>query len=1069
MGIAIIFYPQIEILDHELLIFNVKVNSVKKSALYSIFIYRTMSRILTLLMFSLISTAVIAQPDVDERRKGRAKTRKTEVAPTKKQPTTEPAKSQPNQIKINDQATIPAAKTVSGIVKDAQTGDPLAGVYIQVEGTMLGTVSNDDGAFTLQLPPLANINLVCSCIGYGRLTQNVPPSQFKLVLELKEEVLMTEEVVVTASRVSERLMESPVTIEKLDLRTIRETPNINVYDAMATTKGADMMSASMGFRVINTRGFNSLTNQRFIHRLDGMDLQAPGLNIPINVLNGANDLDVENIELVPGASSALYGPNAFNGLMEVKTKSPFQYQGLSATVRLGANHLDGKDHAASPFYDFNIRYAHNFKDKFAVKVNFAYFRSLDWYATDYRDAANYAGSDNVARYGSGKGNPGYDGLNLYGDEIATIFNKGFGLPGLNLPNGQPIPLLDHNLRIARTGYQEQDLTNYNTYNIKGDVGLFWRPSAKVEVSLTTRMAGGTALYQSVNRYNLQDFLIGATKAEVKGDRFFVRAYAAYEDAGGTFDTRFTGINLNRAAKTDDNWFPQYIVAYSPITNQILNSILGRLGKTTLRPLNDQDARAFADGDNRYLLPYVTGALRSLGLDSLTALTYSKLMTNGQARFQPGSKEFSDARTQINDNPRLASGGAQFVDHTKFYHAEGQYDFSKLIPFVEITAGGNIRMYDLNSQGTIFPDTNGRKIQVWEFGGYVQATKRLLGNRLRLTASGRLDKSTNFDVYFSPRFAAVVTLGEKRNHNFRISFQRGFRNPVLQNQYLNLDLGTFRYVGGLTEVFNPYKLKLVGSDGNEIINAYDEGTVREFLSTGDSSRLKRANLSPLKPEDTRCFEIGYKANLTEDFFIDAGYYLNWYKDFIVVQALVGPDVFKRNYGPNNDPLLTADDLKNGRSISIRRATNLSQTVLSNGVNLGFSYNLNSKFTVTGNYSFARIISDAVDRKAYIIGFNTPQHKTNIALTARNLLKNKKLGFVVQHRWVDAMTFEETIYTGPLPAYNLLDAQVSYKFPKYKTILRMGGTNILNNRHLEALVSSTIGSMIYVQLTFDPSQF
>lgn len=1028
-----------------------------------------MRKIITLLMFSLITTTVLAQPDVDERRKGRAKTRKSEAAPTKKQPTTEPPKSQPNQVKINDQATIPSTKTITGIVKDAETGDVLGGVYIQVDGTMLGTVSNDDGAFTLQIPPLANINLVCSYIGYGRITKSVPPNQFKLVLELKEEVLMTEEVVVTASRVSERLMESPVTIEKLDLRSIRETPNLNAYDAMATTKGADIMSASMGFRVINTRGFNSLTNQRFIHRLDGMDLQAPGLNIPINVLNGANDLDVENIELVPGASSALYGPNAFNGLMEVKTKSPFQYQGLSTSIRLGANHLDGKDHAASPFYDFNLRYAHNFKDKFAFKANFAYFRSLDWYATDYRDAANYAGADNVARFATGKGNPGYDGLNLYGDEIATIFNKGFGLPGLNLPNGQPIPLLDHNLRIARTGYKEIDLTNYNTFNIKGDIGLFWRPTAKIEACLTSRLAGGTAVYQSVNRYNLQDFLFGATKAEVKGDRFFVRAYVTYEDAGGTFDTRFTGINLNRAAKEDANWFPQYIVAYSPVTNALLNNILKQIGKSSLRALNDEDARAFADGDNRYLLPYVTGALRSLGLDSLTASNYGKLMTNGQARFQPGTKEFSEARERINNNPRLASGGAQFVDHTKLYHAEGQYDFSKLIPYVEITAGGNIRMYDLNSQGTIFPDTNGRKIQVWEYGGYVQATKRLLKNRLRLTVSGRMDKSTNFDVYFSPRFAAVVTLGEKRNHNFRISFQRGFRNPVLQNQYLNLDLGTFRYIGGLSEVFDPYKLKIKGRDGQEIVNAYEEGTVREFLSTSDSSRLKRATLTNIRPEDTRCFEIGYKANITEDLFLDAGYFLNWYRDFIVAQAFIGPDVFKRNYGPDNDPVLTADDLKNGRSISIRRATNLAQTVVSNGFNLGFSYNLNSKFTLSGNYSFARIISDAVDRRAYIIGFNTPQHKTNIGLSGRNLLKNKKLGFVVQHRWVDAMIFEETIFTGLLPAYNLVDAQVSYKFPKYKTILRLGGTNILNNRHLEALVSSTIGAMVYVQLTFDPSQF
>src|SRR3546814_2763451 len=134
-------------------------------------------------------------------------------------------------------------------------------------------------------------------------------------------------------------------------------------------------SSDLTFRSVNTRGFSFNGNTRLVQLVDGMDNQAPGLNFAVGNVVGMSELDVESVELLPGAASALYGPNAINGLLLMNSKSPFTYQGLSAYVKTGLMSASNRTQTNTAFYDVAVRFAKAFTAQFAFKANIAYLKA----------------------------------------------------------------------------------------------------------------------------------------------------------------------------------------------------------------------------------------------------------------------------------------------------------------------------------------------------------------------------------------------------------------------------------------------------------------------------------------------------------------------------------------------------------------------------------------------------------------------------------------------------------------------------------------------------------------------
>lgn len=160
-----------------------------------------------------------------------------------------------------------AAVTVSGQVVDARTREPLAGVNIYVQDRMTGTCTDSKGWYSLTTNTPTPFTLVYSMVGFQSQEISITESRSDLNVGLAEGNVLGSEVVVTASRVEENIMRSPVSVEKMDVRAIRETPAASFYEGLQNLKTVDIITTSLGFKIINTRGFMSTSNNRFVQLL----------------------------------------------------------------------------------------------------------------------------------------------------------------------------------------------------------------------------------------------------------------------------------------------------------------------------------------------------------------------------------------------------------------------------------------------------------------------------------------------------------------------------------------------------------------------------------------------------------------------------------------------------------------------------------------------------------------------------------------------------------------------------------------------------------------------------------
>ena len=640
-----------------------------------------------------------------------------------------------------------AQNSISGTVSDSKK-QPIPGANIKVVGTNSGAISDFDGKFVLNTSQKLPFQIEISALGFGSKKVSVTTANQKVNVVLQDEETKLNEIVVSASRTPERVLESPVTIERMGIADIKKTASASFYDGLENLKEVQMNTSSMSFKSINTRGFATVANVRFMQLVDGMDNSSPLLNFVIGNMIGVSEIDVQSVELLPGASSALYGANAFNGILFMNSKSPFTSQGIRAYAKYGQTSQQAA--GVNDYLDYGVRMAKAFSPYFAAKANFTYMKATDWYATNY---------DDKTTFGRDRSHINYDGINVYGDEVSTnIKGVGNSLASLGRIPAGAVNLLP-NTNVSRTGYNEIDLTDNKASNTKIDFSFHLRPfgDEKLEVIWQSKFGFGNAVYQGANRYYLNNFFMQQHKLEFKGKNFFVRGYTTTEDGGNSYDMLFTGINVNRQWKADSQWFGEYAGAY-------ISSTLGGMTPENAHKV----ARSVAD----------TG------------------------RLLPGSPGFKSAFDKVTNEASVLSG-SKLVDNSRIYHSDANYNFKDMIKFAEIQVGGSYRAYQLNSSGRIYTDADG-PINYNEYGAYTQLTKKLMDDRLKFTGSIRYDKSKNFEGNYSPRVSLVYSAGESRKHNFRASFQTGFRNPSTQDQYIGFNVGSAILLGSAPDNLTRYK-------------------------------------------------------------------------------------------------------------------------------------------------------------------------------------------------------------------------------------------------------------------------
>jgi outer membrane receptor protein involved in Fe transport len=855
-------------------------------------------------------------------------------------------------------------------------------------------------------------------------------------------------VVVAATRTPLRILESPVSIERINSAVITTAAVPDYYDLVKNLKGVDLTTSSLTFKTISTRGFNGSGNLRFNQLVDGMDNQAPGLNFSVGSIVGPTELDIDNVELLQGASSALYGSGGSNGTLLITSKNPFKYSGLSFEVKQGINHINSERGNPAPYYDVAMRWAKVIGEKFAFKISGQLIKAEDWQANDTTDLLRNNVFSSI-KPGTRTTDPNYDGVNVFGDEasasMAYIAQAGLFGPsnptlgivsqGLSAALGrqptqaeivnaytsptwaatqQTLPLylfangLKNNLYggqlVSRTGYNERDIVDYGAYNLRLTGAVHYKITSDIEASLMGNMGLGTTIYTGADRYSLKNLQMGQYKAEVRANNWYLRAYTTQENSGDSYTATTAALFINNVWKPNATWFGQYSATYAG---------------SRLAGASDVQAHAAARA------------------------------ASDAGRFLPGSNEFKQAfNTAVNTS--INAGGAMFEDRTNLYQAEGQYNFKDIIKFADILVGASYRLFHLNSHGTIFVDTPGRgPININETGVYAQIQKGFFNDFLRLTASARYDKNQNFAGRLTPRGTALIKVAP--NNNIRMSYQTAYRFPTTQDQYINLLTGgANRLIGGLPEFETYFKLNTNPAYTSESIVAYRNSIA---VGTPNPALLQQASFQPIKPERTNQYELGYRGLLTSKLLVDAYGYYSIYKDFIGRVAV--------GRGNSGDPSRAPIDLASPFTTdNISFVVNSPTDVTGTGWGASADYQVGKGYEVSGNVS-----SDALkDVPAGLVTFfNTPKWRANLGIGNNNAYKG--LGFNVQWRWQDKLKWEGTFGTGDIPAFSTIDAEINYKLLNTKSMFKLGASNLLNHYYRSAFGNPEVGGIYYISYSYN----
>ena len=398
----------------------------------------------------------------------------------------------------------------------------------------------------------------------------------------------------------------------------------------------------------------------------------------------------------------------------------------------------------------------------------------------------------------------------------------------------------------------------------------------------------------------------------------------------------------------------------------------------------------------------------------------------------GSTAFTTGYEKYRKIP--APKGGALLDRTDLYSVEGSYNLSEYTKsFADILAGANFRKYSLNSQGTLFADSLG-PIGIKEFGAFVQASRDIT-DKLKLSASGRFDKNENFEGRVTPRVTAVYKVAE--NNNVRLSYQTAYRFPSTQQQWINLDLLSYKLIGGNKDFIRHYNF-----DTNP---AY----LRDELKSGQQVQY---NFPAQKPEALSSIELGYKGLLMDsklliDMYGYYGNYTNFTGRVIVAQSKSG------------SPIAQAD-ADTGQIYSV--PINSSEKIKTYGFGIGMDYRLPANFSLSLN-----LASDNLPDvpSGLIASFNSPKYKLNASIGNSGFGKAKRLGFNVAYRWQDEFFFQSDLANGNLPSVQTVDAQISYKLPSTKSIIKLGANNLFNQYYYNAIGNSYVGGLYYVSFGFN----
>jgi iron complex outermembrane receptor protein len=817
-------------------------------------------------------------------------------------------------------------------------------------------------------------------------------------------VRILSEVTISASRIKESLLRSPVSVQKVGAAYFRSSASPSFFDALENVQGVQMTTPSMGFKVLNARGFANTTNVRFAQLVDGMDVQSPHIGGPIANALGPSDLDVDNVEIVPGVASALYGMNTVNGLANITTKDPWSSAGLSLQQKTALTHLGDPNSTAKLFSETSVRWAQVVSGRLAFKVNATFTKGYDWIADDHTELNAKA---NASTGLSGDNNPAKDPVNGYGNESS---------------NRRTLSLQGKNYVVARTGYYEKEVVDYGMQNIKGDGGIYYKLSSQASLSYLFHIAVLDNVYQRSNRFRLQRYLVQQHGIQYQSHALQLKVYLNNENTGNSYNLRSMAENIDRNYKPDNAWYADYTNAFNNAWNAGIAVAQAH-----------QQARAAAD----------------------------------QGHYVPGTPAFNEVLSKLQQINNWDTGAALKVK-ASFIQAEGQFNVSEQWPALkekaglEVLAGADHRTYIIVPDGNYFINPDPGKVYTniyyGKTGGFISITKSLLNDRLKAGAILRADKNDYFRLAWSPRFTAVFS--PIRTQHLRVSFQSGYRYPSIFEAYSNVNSGGVKRVGGLPAMSqgifeHAWLQSSITTFQQAVLNDVNtRGLTQQEAIERNRSLLKKNPYTYIKPEHVNSIEAGYKGVFTGgSLLVDADLYFNNYRNFIAQANMNVPDT----QVPDSIPYALNNRSRQGQ---YRMWTNSQTKVYNYGASLGITYSAKG-YRLHANSTYAKLRKSA-NQDGLEDGFNTPEWMLNLALSKEEIIKHLAAG--ISWRWQSSYYWQSFLVNGQVPAYNTFDAQVNYTFPQLRSKVKLGASNLLNKYYYSILGGPSIGGMYYVTLQY-----
>jgi iron complex outermembrane receptor protein len=272
-------------------------------------------------------------------------------------------------------AALPSiAEAQGGRVTGTVTGAndrPIADAQVVLVNTGFRAVTNADGTFSIAGVPAGRYELRVARIGETPRTILVDVTSGETVanVQLTRAAIDLGGVTVSASRRAEKVTEAPATVTVVNTDRLDETVGNTYAGALKEAKGLDFIQVGMTAVAINARGFNSAFNNRFLMVEDGRIAVLPENGLPVGAFTPTPKVDLAGMEVLVGPGSALYGPDASNGVLSLTTKDPRQFPGATIEASGGSR----------SYRDIQGRYAGVFADgKLGFKVAGEYQAANDW-------------------------------------------------------------------------------------------------------------------------------------------------------------------------------------------------------------------------------------------------------------------------------------------------------------------------------------------------------------------------------------------------------------------------------------------------------------------------------------------------------------------------------------------------------------------------------------------------------------------------------------------------------------------------------------------------------------------